>query len=234
VSNGPYQELDASTIPFSSSEIWNDAICIRPMNENNIQSILTFSIKKHRDGDPNGTFSDNLNEIAVEPQLSDVPAAQWKQNPSQPDPNEDPFLHSALTGFVFAPIPRNPDTVSAVPLLQLLFQAGNLADFGFLSAAVDSDYTLVVDEEQEHLNITVDGAASESLTNTNYVLNSLNDSWVATQRNTMLDALNDAGFSTYSSSDVDLSGMADSTTGTALTDWPQVMLLGDQLSLETT
>jgi len=92
----------------------------------------------------------------------------------------------------------------------------------------------VVDEEQEHLNITVDGAASESLTNTNYVLNSLNDSWVATQRNTMLDALNDAGFSTYSSSDVDLSGMADSTTGTALTDWPQVMLLGDQLSLETT
>ena len=228
VVSAPYQALDDSTTPFSATEVWNGAISIRPMDINNVQSILTFTIKKRSGVD----FSDYVNEIAVEPQLSDVPAAQWKQNPSTPDPNEDPFLRSALTGFVFAPIPRTPQVVNPVPLHFLLFQAGNFVYFDFLAAAVNTDYTLtsVEDDTLETLNIvvseTVGGTALATLDNSDYILEGINDNWVNTQRNTLLDALTDAGFSTFTSAEVDVSAFASETI---LTDWPQVMQLGDRL-----
>lgn len=228
VNTAPYQGLDDATVPFSETEVWNSAISVRPMDLDDVQSILTFTIKKRSSNDELGTFSEYVNEIAVEPQLSDVPAAQWKQKPTQPDPNEDPFLYSALTGFVFAPIPRTPTVVNPVPLNLLLFQAGNLAYFEFLAAAVNEDYMVTSEEDEtaESLTITIDEGDTATLNNSNYVLESINDSWVNTQRNSMLDALTDAGFSTFTSAEVDLSQFASETI---LTDWPQVMKLGDSL-----
>jgi hypothetical protein len=223
VSAGPWLELPAEETPFDATHVWNPTVSIRPMGQNDVQSIFTLSLVKR--GQDN-TYSDWVTSVAVEPVLNEASAALWLQAMETPSPNDPSFAPGVLTGWVIAPIPRDPDTVSAVPLLELIYTQGNETSFTDGAAAVSTTYTVASTEAGAQLDITVGGAATESLPNSDYLLASLENTWVVQQRAAVLTALQGAGFSTYAPDEVDLTILARQT---ALTDWPEVMLLGDAL-----
>ncbi len=129
-----------------------------------------------------------------------------------------------LTGFTITPIRRVPDTTSAVPLLDLLFTKGFSTQFSYTSAQPDTSYTVTTtNDPASELTINITGAATETLPNSNYVLNSLVNTWVTQQRASILGDLIANGFDTYNANQVDLQVMG---TQKALVDWPQVAVLG--------
>jgi hypothetical protein len=223
VSAGPWLELPAGETPFDATHVWNPTVSIRPMGQNDVQSIFTLSLVKR--GQDN-TYSDYVTAVAVEPVLNDASAALWLQGAAAPGPNDPSFAEGVLTGWVIAPIPRDPDTVSAVPLLELIYTQGNDTSFSDGQVELGTAYTVTSTEDGAELDIQVHGLATQSLPNSNYLLASLENAWVVQQRAAVLTSLAGAGFSTYAPDEVDLTLLA---TRTALTDWPEVMLLGDTL-----
>jgi len=225
VTNGPYLVFDISDGTFDATQIWNPTVSIRPMNQNSVQSEVTIQLLKQAS---DGTYTDYISNVSMEPVLTNSCAALWATAPSSLSPNDDAFAKFALTGFQLFPIPRTPDTVNGVPLNELLYQQGNDAYFSYSAAAVDTVYTLTLTfPTPSEIDIAISGAYSETIQNSNYLLGALMDPWVASQRATILDDLVANGFSTYAASQVDLTILA---TETALTDWPEVMLLGNIIS----
>ncbi|MCB0429494.1 MAG: hypothetical protein H6585_02540 [Flavobacteriales bacterium] len=228
VENGPYLKLGTKQATYSATQVWNPDLSIRPMKQDNVQSVLTLQVSKRAASDPPGTYSQPINTLSIQPQTASSNAAMWLKNPDKPSPNDPALVPFSLTGFQLSPIPRNPSSVNNVPLIQLLFQKGNEAYYSFGSAAVDTRYQVTATlPTPDQLTIKVSGQAAETLENDNYILSSLEDKWVVSQRAAILDDLNTNGFTTYTPQDVNLSILA---TQTALTDWPQVLLLGDDLA----
>ncbi|MBL8228240.1 MAG: hypothetical protein JNL98_07175 [Bryobacterales bacterium] len=222
--NLPYLNLPAGTQTFSADLVWNPSLSIGPMNQNNVQSFHVIQLCKRGPSDPPGTFSDYLYSVTAQPLLTPSSAALWASAPAQKNANDASFVNATLTGFQISPIPQQPDEVSGVPLGDLLFEPGNTASFSYQSQAVDSSYTVQSSiDAQQDLIIQISGAYSENITNSGYVLSALADPWVSSQRASLLDDLTANGFSTYTSSEIDVSVLA---TETALTDWPVVELLG--------
>jgi hypothetical protein len=227
VTDGPYLNLPASTQTFSSTQVWNPTLCVAPLNQSNVQSLHSVTLKMSGTSDGPGVFSQFVKEVSVEPMLMQSSAALWAQyNPSL-TVGAPPFVPSTLVGLRITPIPRVPDQVRDLPLWDLLFDPGNATGFSYTSTQVASGYTVVstIDTATESLTIGVSGAQTESLVNQDYVLSALDDAWVTSQRAAILSDLNLNGFSTYAPAEVDVSELA---TSTALTDWPIVALLGDR------
>ncbi|MBV9107829.1 MAG: hypothetical protein JO306_00305 [Gemmatimonadetes bacterium] len=225
VSDGPYLVLDPKLPTFSATQVWNPTLAVRPMGKNGVTSTLTLALLK-RSGD--GSYDDYITSIQAQPVTGKVPAALWMAAPATPSANDPAFVETALTGFVLGPIPRDPDQVNAVPLLELLFQQGNDAEFGYTAQAVDTRYTVATTfPAHGEMDIEVGGAHTATLVNTGWVLGALDDPWVASQRSAVLADLNQNGFGTYTPAEVSLTRMA---TVKALTDWPKVLLLGADLA----
>ncbi|WP_057937839.1 DUF6603 domain-containing protein [Algoriphagus resistens] len=220
-SSSPYLSLPATVQPFSGSQVWNPELNIGPMDQDNIQSYHQVSLKK-RSG--SGDFDSFITEVSVQPLLSGSCTALWAKNKPQKSANDPNMVHATLVGLLLKPVLRKPSTVNDVPLLQLIFSEGFSTGFTFQKASVNPAYTVSSQiNDREELIISVGGSHSETLTNQNFILSSLNDSWVSSQRASLLDDLTANGFSTYTSDQVDVAAMA---TEKALTDWPNVGMLG--------
>jgi len=222
VSNGPYLVLSANAKTFSATQVWNPTLNIGPMNQSNVQSYSTISLLKADSS--TGAYNDPITTVSCEPLLMDSSAALWNaQNPS-PNPNDQSLLPCTLVGFQITPIPRTPDSTNAVPLIDLLFARGFSTGFVYQAQAVDPSYTVAPTiDASENLIIAISGAHTATLTNQNYILSSLADTWVSSQRAAIADDLAANGFSTYTSSELDITALS---TQKALMDWPMVELLG--------
>jgi hypothetical protein len=224
VTAGPYLARDVADGTFDDTHVWNPTVSIRPMKQNNVTSTVTIQLLAE---DKAGNYSDYITSVTAEPVLLNSNAALWVEANPNPTPNDEKFAPDALVGFELFPIPRHPDKVSAVLLNELLYQQSNLAYFSYQSGRVATTYTVTTNfPTQAELDITIAGAYSGKLENKNYLLGALMDSWVVSQRNPILDDMVANGFPVYPSAEVNLSVLASKT---ALTDWPEVMLLGDTL-----
>lgn len=222
VSNGPYLVLPTNAETFSETQVWNPTVNIGPMNQSNVQSYHTVLLLK---ADPStGVYNDPVTTVSCQPLLMDSNAALWSTQNPNPTPNDQSLLACTLVGFQIAPIPRTPDSTSAVPLIDLLFARGFSTGFVYQSQAVDPNYTVTPTiAANENLDIAISGAHTATLTNQDYILSSLADTWVSSQRAAIVDDLAANGFSTYTSSEIDITALS---TQKALVDWPMVELLG--------
>jgi hypothetical protein len=220
----PYLEKPTNGKTFSASEMWNPEVNIGPMDVNDVKSYHMVSLAKHGSADPEGFYSDYITTISVQPVLSSSGTALWGKNNPNKSPNDTPLLPETLVGFIISPVPRTPSTINDVPLLQLIFSRGSNTGFVFQQAAVNPNFTIQSSNNaQEELIIDISGDETKHLVNQNYILSSLEDAWVTSQRSNILDDLNDNGFTTYSSSDVTINEFA---TKKALVDWPTVRMIG--------
>ena len=223
VTDGPYLTLPPTPPPFSATQVWNPVLNIGPMKQMNVQSFHTVQLQKHED---DGTWTD-ITAVAVQPVWLSSNAALWAAPSSQPTANDPPLVPNALTGFQISPIPRHPDSVEAVPLVELLYESGFSTGFGFTAQAVDTRYNVSSTADGDTLTIDISGDHTAQLVDKGFVLSSLVDSWVTTQRDALLNEFINAGFSTLSPAAVALSVFA---TDTQLVDWPAVELLGEALA----
>lgn len=231
----PFLQLQPKQETFSDTEVWNPTIDIGPMGKKDIGSKIKVSVFKHTDQDKSGEYSDVITDLTVNPRLTPSNTALWKDQEVGTDPNLPRFLRETLVGIEISPIPRKPNRVSAVPLIELLFAGGNNTGFYPGKAAVVAGYTVtsVLSNkggspvkpgiEPNKLTITVGGKHDAVLINTDWYLSALNDAWVSDQRGDLADALREAGFKTFRSDQIDLAEMATQKT---MTDWPTVRQLG--------
>lgn len=224
-STHPYLELAAGTNTFSPTQVWNPNINVKPMKFSNVQSVHTIALRKRETTDGSGQFSNYLSNVTIDPVLGSSNTALWG-DPSLPanNANTPTLLPETLLGFNITPVPRDPDTVNNVPLIDLLFTGGEQTNFSYTSAQPDTSYTLQVteDDQAQTFNITVSGASSQVLDNSQYVLSSLTQAWVSGQRAAILNDLNNNGWETYAAAEVTLTNMGSTE---ALTDWPMVAIL---------
>lgn len=216
----PFLTLPKGTKTFSKTEVWNPTIDIAPMKKTGVASELAISLRKHTDAG----YTDPITDIAVAPTLLGSNTALWKSQDIASDPNLPALSPQTLVGLTLSPLPRKPDKVSDVPMIELLFTQGNDTGFAYAAAAVVPGFavTAAIDPEDD-LVITMTGAHSAELTNTGYRLQSLVDPWIAAQRSAIAADLVAAGFGTFAPESIDLTIMA---TRKAMTDWPLIRQLG--------
>lgn len=220
----PYLDLPAGTPTFSDTDVWNPDINIGPIDQNNVQSYHMVSLAKHSNSDPVGFYSDYITTISVQPVLSDSGTALWGENNPNRTPNDPALVPKTLVGFIISPVPRNPSSINNVPLLELIFGRGYSTGFEYQQAKVNPGFTVQSDiNAQEELIIDISGNTTQHLVNQDYILSSLANSWVSSQRAGILDDLNSNGFDTYAATDVNITDLA---TQKSLVDWPQVRMIG--------
>ncbi len=219
----PYLVFNDTDNQMSATEIWNPVVNIKPMGLNGVSATLSMSVVRM---DNEGNYTNYISALTLNPVVGDVPAALWEADNNQRASVNDPaFLVAALNGFNITPIPRTPNVVNDILLIQLLYQQGNQYFFNYQQQLIDTAYQVsATGEDTDTLTITVTGAHDATLVNNNYILSSLDDTWVAGQRNTILANLNQIGFDTYSEA-----VLTTFCTQTALADWPEAMLLADTL-----
>jgi hypothetical protein len=225
-SNIPYLTLVDPDVHFSSTQVWNPNISVKPMKLRNVKSVHAISLIK---ADHDGNFNDYISEVEIQPVLGSSNTALWGDPDASNDVNTPTLLANTLLGFNILALPRNPDTVNNVPLIQLIFTAGNQTTFSYTSEQADSAYTVTstVTPPAYDLDIVVSGASSQSLVNQNYILSSLTNSWVTSQRDAILNDLAANGSGTLLPGQINLTAMA---TTEELTDWPLVGILGTAIA----
>jgi len=221
----PYLILPPKPPPFSATQVWNPVLNIPPMDQENVQSYHTVQLRMQ---DQSGVYSQYIAAVSTQPIWLDSNAALWGANIKDKDKtaNDPALVLNALTGFLVTPIPRKPVVVNGVRLVELLFASGFETGFTYTAAAVDRRYTVTSTADGATLTIWISGAHTAKLDNTGYLLSSLVNPWVASQRDGILADLNVNGFKTYKPGEVNITVFA---TQTALADWPGVELLGDTL-----
>jgi hypothetical protein len=221
--------LPATEKTYSDTEVWNPSLSIAPMKLTGVKSYHTIALNRHADSDAVGVFSQVVTAVAVAPQLMSFSAAMYAPDPTEHTGDEPAMVDFGLTGFLITAIPRTPLSTTAVQLLQLLFQESHTTGFRYTSQQVSKAFTVTsaISETGNPpisvLTIAIAGGYTASLKNTGFVLSSLADLWVASQRTAILTDLLNNGFGTLTPSEVNLKTMSEST---ALNDWPGVALLG--------
>ena len=224
---GPYPVLAPLQKTFSATQVWNPDLSIAPMKLTGVQSYQTITLMRHAETDPVGQFTEVVTSISVDPQLMNLNAGTWAPDPKQHTGDEPAMVDFGLTGFLLTQIPRKPDSTSAVPILELLFEEGISTGFAYTSQQVSTEYTVTssIDPKTFALTIGISKGYDASMKNQGYVLCALANSWVTSQRSAVLTDLENNGFSTYTPAQVDLVAMS---TETALNNWPGVALLGGE------
>lgn len=222
---GPALVLGKNQKPFDSKNVWNPTVDIRPMKLDGVTSTFVVTLLKRGSG---GVYSEYQADIRLQPITADAVAALWLKAGDKPNPNEQKFAKGALTTFQLTPIPRHPTVVNGVPLIQLLFQQGNIALFSYTGLAVNPNFKVgTTFPTKSEMDIQISGTYTASIPNKGNRLEALENSWVVAQRNEVLADLLLNDFTTYAPGEVAPTIFA---TQTALTDWPKVLLLGDKLS----
>lgn len=206
---------------FSDEKVWNPKVNVKPMKVNDATSILTVVLMKSNES---GVFDSYVTALTVQPVVQNAVAALWSESTDNKPAVDDPsYQKSSLIGFRVTPLPRIPNMVYGVRLTLLLYQQGNNYYFNYQKAKVDTNYKVTSEgRKTDKYIIKISGQHTADLPNENYILQSLVDPWVASQRSSILANLKATGFSTYE--EVNLKTFAKDT---ALTNWPVAMLLGD-------
>lgn len=222
----PYLTLVNPDTHFSATQVWNPNISVKPMNLSNVKSIHTVALAK---ADHNGNFTDYISEIEIQPVLGNSVTALWGDPNTGKNVNTPSLLLNTLLGFKMFALPRNPDTVNNVPLMQLIFTAGNQTTFDYTSQQSDTRYNVTSSVTPPAYNLLIDvtGAATQSFNNQNYILSALTDPWISAQRDIVLNDLAANGFGTYLPAQLNLTAMARTEE---LTDWPLIGVLGAPIS----
>lgn len=217
----PYQVYKGKG--FSDKEVWNPIVNVKPMKVNDATSTLKIVLMKANE---QGQYDSYVTAVTIEPVVQNAVAALWSTSTDNKPAVTDPaYQKSSLIGFKVKPLPRIPNMVYGVRLIMLLYQQGNIYYFNYQQAQVDKRYKVdPKGRNTKKYTIDVSGEHTAKLENENYVLKSLVDPWVSSQRSGILANLKACGFSTYE--EVNLKTFAKDT---ALTDWPAAMLLGDSL-----
>ena len=217
-------QLEHGTATYSDSQVWAPKLNIAPMDQTDVDSYLTISLRK-RD-EQTGDLADYITGVTVAPQLNASNTALWGDRDQAAGANAQRLIAATLTGFAITPVPRKPDQVSDVSLEALIFGEGHSTGFGYQAPVVGSEFTVdsATSDDGKTFTIDVHGGHTASLENKDYVLSKLTDSWVTSQRSATLDELRRLGFTTFAADSVDLSRMAQ----TALTDWPSATRIGSE------
>ena len=214
--------LDAATVTFSTTLVWQPDLDIAPMHQTGVNSHLTISVQQLP---ASGTGpSAYRTDLTVLPQLSSSNAALWGDGSATTDVNGERLVPHALVGLDVAPVPRHPDSVNDVALLELIFGEGVSTGFVFQPLALPSTYTAhgVTGDHGTTLDVIVGGAHTANLPNSGYVLSALADPWVDQQRVAVLDALRLLNLDAPPSSEVSVRELAT----VQLSGWPTVGLIG--------
>ena len=113
--------LDYETKTFSDTQVWAPELNIAPMDK-------PTSTPTTRSRCASATKSGALHQLHH--RRHGHPAAGRLQHRAvggpgaEADPNADRLIQATLTGLAISPVPRNPDQVSDVPLLSLIFGEG--------------------------------------------------------------------------------------------------------------
>lgn len=218
----PYLIFKNKSEQMDDTHIWNEEVNIKPMSLKKVQSTLSMVVTKMT---AQGSFTTYVIALTLQPEVGATPGALFESPGEKPKPKDPAFLKSSLNGFSIMPLPRVPNVVNGILLIQLLYQQGNDYYFNYQQRVVNNTYKVSSSgADTDVLTINVTGAHAASLLNKDFVLNSIKDQWVAGQRSDILKNLNLIGFDTYQEAVLDTFA-----TDTALTDWPEVMLLADTL-----
>ncbi|MFI0849379.1 DUF6603 domain-containing protein [Mesorhizobium sp. IMUNJ 23232] len=200
--------------------VWEPDLHIGPMDESDVISTHAIALTK---ADATGKFTDYVTTFSVEPVLAPSSTALWGKKQQKPTANDKRLIEHTLTGFRISAVPRTPAQVSGIPLLQLMYGQAYSVDYTAETATVDTSSTVTSVIDDDDFTITVTGAISATLPNTDFVLNAIGDTNVAARRATILDNLVANGFATTPSAKINVTLFA---TATALTDWPRAAVLG--------
>lgn len=224
----PYLVTDPGDALYGKDgHVWNPTCNVKPMGANGVTSHFKFAVSRMS---ASGEYDDNITSLTVCPTVRDSAAALWDKYSGDTKVTDPASLESTLTGVTVKPLPRRPSAVNAVLLQRLLFQQDNLYMFAYMHRAVAPDYDVVSEgESTSRLVITVSAGGKEQavLKNEDYVLNSLADSWVEQKRQPILENLRQCGFDTACRAK-----LTNISTVTALTDWPAVRKLGEDIGNE--
>ena len=117
--------------------------------------------------------------------------------------------------------------VNSVPINILLFKQGNNYRFGYQSPAVDDTYKVahrMPDNKTLEITLQEKQEAPHTIVNKDYVLSAIGSAETNNRRNIILQNLTETGFDVYQQADLKCFG-----TYTALTDWPEILKLGDTI-----
>lgn len=229
--HSPYQEAEKphliyneSDSRFSSNTVWNPEIHIKPMGKNKLDSVLDAALFIMNS---DGEYTSHVTALTVRPVVEDAAGALWNEYTGKTEINSPAFLQSALTGLEISPVTRIPSVVNNVPIAMLLFQQGNKYLFSFGNPAVDKLYRIEYEiRDNNNLDITIQYENDEpyKMVNKEYILSSVIEPVINERRNTVLHNLADIGFEVYHEADMECFG-----TQTALTNWPEILKLGDYI-----
>ena len=200
--------------------VWEPDLHVGPMDESDVISTHAIALTK---ADASGSFTDYVTTFSVEPVLAPSSTALWGKKKQKPAANDKRLIEHTLTGFRISAVPRTPAQVSGIPLLELIYGSSYSVDYTAETATVDTSSTVTSAIDDDDFTITVTGAVSANLPNTDFVLNAIGDVNVAARRATILDNLVANGFATTPSAKINVTLFA---TATALTDWPRAAVLG--------
>jgi hypothetical protein len=221
----PYLVYDKTDAVYDNASLWNPKVHIKPMGENDLASTLDFALRAM---DSAGDYTDCTVDLSVRPIVENSAGALWDKYVGNTQINAPMFLKSTLTGFEISPIPRVPSMVNNVPINTLFFKQGNKYRFQYQAPAVDGTYTVThsLSPDTNILEITM-RKGQETLppiSNENYVLKAINEEKTDERRSSILKNLTAIGFDVYPQADLECFGR-----DTALTDWPEILKLGDTL-----
>lgn len=220
----PYLIYDISGTLYSDTHLWNPQINIKPMGKNNLESTLDFALYAM---DSTGTYTHCSIELSVRPVIEDAAGALWDKYIRDTLVDAPVFLEAALIGFEISPLPRVPSMVNSVPINILLFKQGNYYRFGYQSPAVDGTYKVthrMPDNKTLEIILQEKQEESHTIVNKDYVLSAISNAETNNRRNIVLKNLTEIGFDVYQQADLECFG-----TYTALTDWPEILKLGDTI-----
>lgn len=204
--------------------LWNPKVHIKPMGKNNVESTLFFTLYAM---DATGKYTNCTVDLTLRPIVDNVAGALWDKYTGDTKVNDAKFLEAALTGLEISPIPRVPSMVNNVPIDILLFKQGNKYNFGYQTSVVDDTFNVISftpDANTLKIVIKKDSTVWCEILNKDYVLEAINNEETNRCRNEILSNLTEVGFEVYGQADIECFGK-----DTALTDWPEILMLGGEL-----
>lgn len=220
----PYLQVPAgitnrsATISLPANTVWQPELNIKPMEKTGVTSLHTIQLLKAKDGN----FNQPQNRISVEPIISNTSNALWG-TPGPGNVNDPPLLTDVLTGFKISPFPWSPDVMNNIPLIDLLFEQGNIIDWEGETVNLPANISVSSGIDQSNdLSITIKGNKTLHFTNEHYILSTISDPAVAGNRTAFIGDLMANGFGSLQDGQLTLIG-----TREALSDWPLVSILGE-------